>query len=232
MLLHSLPRSEEFAQKFVEANECWNLEQLYQDIAFAKQQEKQSYRKQLTATEKACLRGLICGYSPTDIACSLNREPNGLRVELSRGLYRYIESLIGARIKNWSSVSKELENKGYKLHSIRKHVTAHGLDVTCNVETIQNPIPLIENHTDWGEAIDVSIFYGRQSELTTLQHWINQDKCRLVALLGMGGIGKTALSVKLAQLLETEFDFVIWRSLRDAPSIEELLDTFIKSTLR
>ncbi|RUT05907.1 hypothetical protein DSM106972_031130 [Dulcicalothrix desertica PCC 7102] len=221
MLLHSSPRSEEFAQKFVEANESWNLEQLYKDITFAKQQEKQLYRKQLTPTEKACLRGLIRGYSPTEIAWELNREPNGLRVELSRGLYRYIESLTGARIKNWSNVSKELEKKGYKFHSIGTNVTANRRDVTCLVSTI-------ENHVDWGEAIDVSIFYGRHTELTTLQHWLKQDKCRLVALLGMGGIGKTALSVKLAQLVQEEFDFVIWRSLRDAPPIEELLDTLIK----
>ncbi|BDA70575.1 hypothetical protein CAL7716_047410 [Calothrix sp. PCC 7716] len=221
MLLHSSPRNEEFAQKFVEANECWNLEQLYKDITFAKQQEKQLYRKQLTPTEKACLRGLIRGYSPTEIAWELNREPNGLRVELSRGLYRYIESLTGARIKNWSNISKELEKKGYKFHSIGTNVTANRRDVTCLVSTI-------ENHVDWGEAIDVSIFYGRHSELTTLQHWVKQDKCRLVALLGMGGIGKTALSVKLAQLVQEEFDFVIWRSLRDAPTIEELLDTLIK----
>ncbi|WP_088431771.1 WD40 repeat domain-containing protein [Halomicronema hongdechloris] len=52
---------------------------------------------------------------------------------------------------------------------------------------------------DWGEAIDVSLFYGRTAELATLERWIQQDRCRLIAILGMGGIGKTALSVKLAQ---------------------------------
>ena len=52
---------------------------------------------------------------------------------------------------------------------------------------------------DWGEATDVSQFYGRRSELSTLEQWIQVDRCRLVALLGMGGVGKTALVVKLAQ---------------------------------
>ncbi|NJL67938.1 MAG: hypothetical protein HC894_16545 [Microcoleus sp. SM1_3_4] len=36
---------------------------------------------------------------------------------------------------------------------------------------------------------------------------------RLVALLGMGGIGKTALSVKLAQQIQQDFDWIVWRSL-------------------
>jgi hypothetical protein len=49
----------------------------------------------------------------------------------------------------------------------------------------------------------------------------------LIALLGMGGIGKTALSVKLAQQLQTQFDFVIWRSLRNAPALETLLTDLV-----
>jgi len=81
---------------------------------------------------------------------------------------------------------------------------------------------------DWGEAIDTSLFYGRTAELTTLQQWIVDDRCRLVALLGMGGIGKTALSVKLAQLVENEFEYVIWRSLRHAPPLQELLVNLIQ----
>ncbi len=76
---------------------------------------------------------------------------------------------------------------------------------------------------NWGEAIDVSRFYGRTAELTTLTQWILQDNCRLVGIFGIGGIGKTALSVKLAQQLQNQFTYVIWRSLRNAPPPSVLL---------
>lgn len=80
---------------------------------------------------------------------------------------------------------------------------------------------------DWGEAPESSVFYGRSEELTTLTQWIVNDKCRLVTLLGMGGIGKTALAVKLAESIQEQFQSVIWRSLRYVPPVEDILAELI-----
>lgn len=85
-----------------------------------------------------------------------------------------------------------------------------------------------QRHEDWGEAPDVSIFYGRENELAELTHWVIDDGCRLVAVLGMGGIGKTTLVTKLAEQIKTDFDYVIWRSLRNAPPLETILSDCIK----
>jgi WD40 repeat protein len=83
-------------------------------------------------------------------------------------------------------------------------------------------------HLNWGEAIDTTSFYGREAELDSLKRWVIQDRCRLIAVLGMGGIGKTALSVKLAEQLQGEFDYLVWRSLLNAPPVEEILADLIR----
>ncbi|MEM9004376.1 MAG: NB-ARC domain-containing protein [Cyanobacteria bacterium P01_F01_bin.86] len=89
--------------------------------------------------------------------------------------------------------------------------------------TAPDPCPAVTQQRDWGEAIDVSIFHGRREELTTLTQWVVTNRCRLVGILGMGGMGKTALAVKLAEQIQAQFDLVIWRSLRNAPDLESLL---------
>ncbi|MGB7440066.1 MAG: NB-ARC domain-containing protein [Coleofasciculaceae cyanobacterium] len=80
---------------------------------------------------------------------------------------------------------------------------------------------------DWGTAPDVTVFYGRTEELATLKQWTIDKHCRLISLVGLGGMGKTTLSVKLTQQVQEEFDYVIWRSLRNAPVLPELLADLI-----
>ncbi|MBO3458691.1 NB-ARC domain-containing protein [Aetokthonos hydrillicola Thurmond2011] len=80
-----------------------------------------------------------------------------------------------------------------------------------------------EPKQSWGDSPHVSVFYGRTQELVTLKQWIVQERCRLVAIVGLGGIGKTTLALRCAKEIQDEFEFVIWRSLRNAPPLSVLL---------
>ena len=77
---------------------------------------------------------------------------------------------------------------------------------------------------DWGDALDVPSFYGREEELATLARWVVQERCRVVSVLGLGGIGKSALAVSLMHQVAAHFEVVLWRSLRDAPECSALLE--------
>jgi WD40 repeat protein len=76
---------------------------------------------------------------------------------------------------------------------------------------------------DWGEAMDVSQFYGREQEMVEVERWMVTEHCRLVALLSSGGFGKTAFAIKITQRVADQFDFVLWRSLQNAPPLQSVL---------
>jgi WD40 repeat protein/transcriptional regulator with XRE-family HTH domain len=81
-----------------------------------------------------------------------------------------------------------------------------------------------ERRIEWGNAPDVLSFYGREWEQDLLSAWVVQERCRVVSVLGQGGIGKSALATKVMHRVAEDFEVVIWRSLRDVPTCEALLN--------
>jgi hypothetical protein len=88
----------------------------------------------------------------------------------------------------------------------------------------------------------VDVFHGRQEELRTLLSWLEAGSgCRLISVLGLGGIGKTSLVTRLLQGLVSEaegvsrpvtaasppFRAILWRSVRNAPRLETLLGEWL-----
>ncbi len=90
--------------------------------------------------------------------------------------------------------------------------------------TTSKPAPQDEGErVDMGEAPHVEHFYGRVAELATLKRWVVDEHCRLVSIIGVGGIGKTSLIARLIDQELPDFRVVFWRSLLNAPPIERIL---------
>ncbi len=80
---------------------------------------------------------------------------------------------------------------------------------------------------DWGEAIAVPTLYGRDSELATLEQWAVEDRCRVIAIVGIGGLGKSSLAITFGQQALPQFEVVLFRSLQNGPPLAEILDQII-----
>jgi predicted ATPase len=78
-------------------------------------------------------------------------------------------------------------------------------------------------------APDTEGFCGRDRLLTELQERIELDRCRLVLLLGIAGIGKTQLATRLAQQMQDQFEVVIWRSLNRELTLTTLLNDLLQT---
>ncbi|RIK33221.1 MAG: hypothetical protein DCC55_35385, partial [Chloroflexi bacterium] len=79
------------------------------------------------------------------------------------------------------------------------------------------------SYQDWGEAPATPQVHGRHTEQETLHQWLLTEGCRLVAVLGIGGVGKTTLVIRAARMLQNQFQFVFWRSLLNAPPLADIL---------
>ena len=81
---------------------------------------------------------------------------------------------------------------------------------------------------DWGKAPQIKPFYDRDREIAEVIKWIVDEHCRITALLGIGGIGKSSIAYIVAEQVQHSFKFVYWYSLQNAPTLENLLQDCIQ----
>ncbi|MEM0979393.1 MAG: NB-ARC domain-containing protein, partial [Cyanobacteria bacterium P01_H01_bin.58] len=164
----------------------------------------------LSDVETTIIVGAIADQTYEQIAADSGYSINYLKRDIGPKLWRFLSEALGEK------VSKTNFQQALNRYQSPVESAPPAAELPASPSAKQ---PYI----DWGEAPDVSFFVGRAHELATLSHWILQDNSRLVGLLGMGGIGKTTLAAKLVQQLQDNFEIVVWRSLRNAPSLETLL---------
>nr|MBE9182381.1 hypothetical protein [Oculatella sp. LEGE 06141] len=91
----------------------------------------------------------------------------------------------GVSYGTWASF---LAGKAINASAFKAYCRILGMDWEEIVDRSSVTAAGSERQCDWGEAPDSSVFYGRDRELQTLERWIVADQCRLIALLGMGGL--------------------------------------------
>lgn len=213
-------------------------------------------RRRLSPVETAILSGSWQGETYEEIASRANYAVSYLKRYAGPKLWQLLSDALGEEVSK-TNFRASLEYH-YQRESEGVQEGAREPKNKAGKRNSEHRADTASFCIDWGEATDVSTFYGRQAELELLHQWIKGKfssgrqspsgvsqalRCRLICLLGMGGIGKTSLSIKLAQQLASSrfeegdgssakmpnslFEFVIWRSLRDAPPLDDLLADLI-----
>lgn len=126
----------------------------------------------------------------------------------------------------WRSLSQALAKKVTKANFravLRQHQRQQGnISKSCDLPA-KTLLAKSIIRQDWDDVSDEQSFFGRDSEIEQFREWIIDDRCHLISILGMGGIGKTAIASKVAKDLAGEFEYVFWRSLRNAPPFPEFM---------
>jgi len=79
--------------------------------------------------------------------------------------------------------------------------------LTPPVTPIQVTPTKVINSPLWGDVPETGRVYGREAELAQLHQWLSAERCQLVAILGIGGVGKTTLAAAIANAVIDEYDY-------------------------
>jgi len=186
--------------------------------------------RHLSDPELTILRGACLGMTYEQMAEGSQYKVNYLMRDVGPKFWKLLSEAFGEEVGKanlLAALGRQLRSPSLQAPQQVQLPQAPRLSESAIVSA-ESAIPLEHPLVNWGEAPDVPNFCGRTQQLSDIRHWIVKENCRLVVLSGVAGIGKTTLSVKLAQQLKDEFECVIWRSLHQAPPLINLLDYLIQ----
>lgn len=86
---------------------------------------------------------------------------------------------------------------------------------------------VVDSHRHWGEAPSAGPFFGRAAELAQLSQRLTNDPAHVIAILGIGGQGKTSLAATVVRAHADQFATVYWRSLINAPPADMMMHDYL-----
>ncbi|WP_234413223.1 MULTISPECIES: NB-ARC domain-containing protein [unclassified Anabaena] len=201
-----------------------NIEEI---IEIADNQVFEHQGHHLNDLQRAILEGTLQGRSYADIATEHHHSEKYIKDSASK-LWKSLSQAVGKKVNKFN-VKSTLGRCSFSSTNIFKGIQIN----SGNFFKESAPSPenheiihkqeQITSHLDLKDAPEIGDFYGRKVELSLLQQKILQGKCNLITLLGIKGIGKTALALKLVDNIKENFEFVIYKSLKSLPSLTQLI---------
>ena len=195
--------------------------------------------KRLDDLQEAILRGSLENEKYSKVADEFHCSEGHVK-DIASDLWKILSDALGEEVRksNLRSTLKRQKYSNVLLNFGKDYVQINNINVCHEPPLSSDDLVTPKNNKNepllrlnLEDAPDIYEFFGRIEELETLTDWILEQRCRVVMLLGMSGIGKTALAVKLVQEIQQNFDVVIWQSLETPPALNELLINLLQFLL-
>lgn len=187
----------------------------------------------LNNLQKNVVQGIWQGKTYAEMAKEFGYHSENHIGNVSRELYKILSEQLGEDVNksNFCSTIERLKNS-YSPNS--SQVVCIGINSSFNVCPLNqkndsssnknNEINLAEkSYHDLTLAPKITHFYDRTLELQTLSHWLTTQNPRLISVLGLSGIGKTTLVKQFVDLNLSQFDVIIWKSIKLSPFLDTII---------
>ncbi|TRV44913.1 MAG: NACHT domain-containing protein [Microcystis panniformis Mp_MB_F_20051200_S9] len=173
-------------------------------------------KKPLNTIQKAIFEGSWQGQSYQEIGNEYHRSETHIREEGAK-LWKLLSDAFGEEIKK-SNFRSTIERM--KIKSSPNSLNVVNSNNNSQSESIYHDLTLAPQIID---------FYDRENELATVSNWVFKQNTRLIAVLGLWGIGKTTLVKRFIDLNLEQFEVVIWKSLKFPKSLDLWLNDLLNT---
>ncbi|QSV53407.1 MAG: ATP-binding protein [Dolichospermum sp. UKL201] len=201
-------------------------------LQFVDQVVQKQTGEHLDDLEKAILKGLWQGQTYNQIADESGYNSQNYIGDVSRKLFKTLSEQLGEDINKY--------NFCWTLERVINSPQFVGL-INTKINWCPNYPKPDKNQSheekstsqlfyhDLTIAPKITHFYGRETELQTLSHWLINQNTRLISILGLPGIGKTTLVKKFVDLNLQNFNIIIWKNIKLSDSLDSIIAEIFKA---
>ena len=188
---------------------------------------KKQTGEHLDDLQKTVIQGLWQGKTYNQIADECGYDKNYVG-DVSRKLFKILSEQLNEDINkyNFCWTLERVTNSHHFFALVNSKITWCPLyDQQDKNQSINKEEEITKNtrYHDLTLAPKIAHFCDRTLDLQTLSHWLTTQNPRLISVLGLSGIGKTALVKHFVDLNLQQFDLVIWKNIKLSQSLDTII---------
>ena len=200
-------------------------------LQFVDQVVQKQTGEHLDDLEKAILKGLWQGQTYNQIADESGYNSQNYIGDVSRKLFKTLSEQLGEDINKYNfcwTIERVINSQFVGLVNTKISLCSNHPKPDKNQSHEEKSTSQSFYH-DLTIAPKITHFYGRETELQTLSHWLINQNTRLISIVGLPGIGKTTLIKRFVDLNLQNFNIIIWKNIKLSDSLDSIIAEIFKA---